>query len=88
MVTVSDAGHAEFLNSGHPSDPDNLQLQTVEDAKRKDRIEVKPLCLVCSGQISLADARRKIRENSESTYYRNLLSSRQLRRHISSFGAL
>lgn len=41
---------------GHPSDPANFQLQPIEEAYRKDRIEWKACCLVCSGQITLADA--------------------------------
>jgi hypothetical protein len=34
---------------GHPQALDNLQLQPWPEAKRKDRIEVKLQCLVCSG---------------------------------------
>jgi hypothetical protein len=45
---------------GHPRNLDNLELQPWEEAKRKDRIEVKLQCLVCAGQIALADAQREI----------------------------
>jgi hypothetical protein len=37
---------------GHPRALDNLQLQPWPEARRKDRLEVKLQCLVCSGQIS------------------------------------
>ena len=56
--------------SGHPNYPENLQLQTVEDAKRKDRIEVKLQCLTCSGQVTLKDAQREISEDWEVTNHR------------------
>jgi len=44
----------------------NLQLQPwgrENDAKRKDRIEVKLQCLVFTGQVSLGDAQREIANN-------------------------
>lgn len=34
---------------GHPRKLDHLQLQPWEEVKRKDRLEVKLQCLVCSG---------------------------------------
>ena len=42
---------------GHPRKLDNLKLQPWDEAKRKDRIEVKLQCLVCSGQVPLEIAR-------------------------------
>jgi hypothetical protein len=54
---------------GHPSDRSNLQLQTVEDAKRKDRVEVKLQCLVCSGQVGLEEAQQQIGEDWEAAYH-------------------
>ncbi|HJW23919.1 MAG TPA: hypothetical protein VJ576_03395 [Rhodocyclaceae bacterium] len=48
---------------GHPRKAENLRLQPWEGeggAKRKDRIEVKLQCLVCSGQVALADAQREV----------------------------
>ena len=55
---------------GHPRKLDNLELQPWDEAKRKDRIEGKLQCLVCSGQIALADARREIVEDWQATYHR------------------
>ena len=54
---------------GHPRKLDNLQLQTSSEAKRKDRIEVKLQCLVCSGQISLERAQREISEDWVTAYH-------------------
>ena len=55
---------------GHPRALDNLQLQPWPEARRKDRIEVKLQCLVCSGQISLADAQTAIASDWEAAYRR------------------
>ena len=55
---------------GHPRKLDNLQLQTLDEAKRKDRIEVKLQCLVCSGQVSLERAQRDIVEDWQAAYHR------------------
>ena len=55
---------------GHPRSLDNLQLQAWDVARRKDRIEVKMQCLVCSGQIALADAQRQIVDDWQAAYHR------------------
>jgi hypothetical protein len=55
---------------GHPSNPSNLQLQDATEAHRKDRLELKLQCLVCSGQVSLAEARAAIATNWEAAYHR------------------
>jgi hypothetical protein len=55
---------------GHPRALDNLQLQPWPEARRKDRIEVKLQCLVCSGQVSLAEAQTAIATDWESAYHR------------------
>lgn len=58
---------------GHPRKLENLQLQAWEGpdgAKRKDRIEVKLQCLVCSEQVSLRDAQREIAEDWQDAYRR------------------
>ena len=55
---------------GHPRKMDNLQLQPWDEAKRKDRIEVKLQCLVCSGQLPLRTAQRDIAEEWEAAYHR------------------
>lgn len=55
---------------GHPRALDNLALQPWEEARRKDRIEVKLQCLVCSGQVALADAQREIVEDWQAAYHR------------------
>ncbi len=55
---------------GHPRNTDNLQLQPWEVAKRKDRIEVKLQCLVCSGQLTLNRAQVEILEDWQAAYHR------------------
>jgi hypothetical protein len=48
---------------GHPRNLSNLMLQPWEGpdgAKRKDKLEVKLQCLVCSGQLALSAARAEI----------------------------
>jgi hypothetical protein len=51
---------------GHPRDMANLMLQPwdgLDGAKRKDKLEVKLQCLVCTGQIDLDVARKEIFED-------------------------
>jgi hypothetical protein len=51
---------------GHPRKLDNLALQPWEGengAKRKDRLEVKLQCLVCSNQVPLREAQQEILED-------------------------
>ena len=55
---------------GHPRALDNLQLQPWPEARRKDRIEVKLQCLVCSGQVSLGEAQTAIAMDWEAAYHR------------------
>lgn len=58
---------------GHPRNLKNLMLQPGEGedgAKRKDRLEVKLQCLVCSGQVTLELARDGIFDNWQSAYQR------------------
>jgi hypothetical protein len=55
---------------GHPRAPDNLQLQPWPEARRKDRLEVKLQCLVCSGQVSLGEAQTAIATDWEAAYHR------------------
>ena len=55
---------------GHSRKLDNLQLQTLDEAKRKDRIELKLQCLVCAEQVSLEQAQREIAEDWEGAYHR------------------
>jgi hypothetical protein len=55
---------------GHPR---NLALQIREGengARRKDQIEEKLQCLVCSGQVTLATAQRDILEDWQAAYDR------------------
>ena len=61
---------------GHPPKRQNLALQGVEGkngAKRKDRIEVKLQCLVCSGRVSLAEAQHQIATDWHAAYRRYAL---------------
>ena len=58
---------------GHPRKAANLQLQPwdgEDGAKRKDRIEVKLQCLVCTEQVSLGDAQREIADNWQAAYHK------------------
>lgn len=55
---------------GHPRSLDNLMLQLWPEAKRKDRIEVKLQCLVCSGQVPLAQAQQEIYSDWRAAYGR------------------
>ena len=58
---------------GHPRSLSNLMLQPWEgkdSAKRKDRLEVKLQCLVCSGQVGLDEARQVIYEDWQGAYHR------------------
>jgi hypothetical protein len=51
---------------GHPRKVENLALQPWEGengAKRKDRLEVKLQCLVCSNQVTLREAQQEILED-------------------------
>ena len=59
-----------LLLGGHPRKLDNLELQPWEEVKPKDRIEVKVQCLVCSGQVTLADAQREIVDDWQAAYHR------------------
>jgi hypothetical protein len=63
IIPLSLGGHARKL--------DNLALQLREGengAERKDRIETKLQCLVCSGQLKLATAQREILEDWQAAY--------------------
>ena len=54
---------------GHPSDPSNMALMPIEEAKRKDRLEAKLCCMSCSGQIDLAEAQAMIAADWEAAYH-------------------
>ena len=58
---------------GHPRSLDNLMLQPWEGsngAKKKDRLEVKLQCLVCTGQLGLSEAQQAIYTNWPQAYHR------------------
>lgn len=58
---------------GHPRSLENLQLQPwngPDGAHRKDRIEVKLQCLVCSGQVPLVEAQEEIYTDWQSAYHK------------------
>ncbi len=55
---------------GHPKLKENLILQPMNEASRKDRLEVKLQCLVCNGQVELEIAQQAIFEDWESAYHR------------------
>ncbi|HYM68014.1 MAG TPA: hypothetical protein VEZ44_00320 [bacterium] len=49
---------------GHPTDPNNLWPEPLDQAKRKDTLELGLNRAVCAGRMSLADARHKIADPS------------------------
>ena len=58
---------------GHPRKVENLALQPWEGengAKRKDRLEVKLQCLVCTNQVTLREAQQEIIEDWQVAYHR------------------
>jgi cytochrome c-type biogenesis protein CcmH/NrfF len=58
---------------GAPRAEENLQLLPLEGtdgAKRKNRIEKKLQCLVCSGQLPLAVAQAEVADNWQAAYKR------------------
>ena len=58
---------------GHPRKLENLELERrdgASSAKRKNRIEAKLQCLVCSGQVTLADAQQEISTDWQAADYR------------------
>jgi hypothetical protein len=55
---------------GHPRSLNNLMLQPWPAAKRKDRLEKKLQCLVCSGQVPLEEAQHAIYEDWQAAYHR------------------
>src|SRR5882724_8655664 len=61
---------------GHPRKLENLELllrKGESGAKHKHRIEAKLQCLVCSGQVTLADAQREILTDWQAAYHRYAL---------------
>jgi cytochrome c-type biogenesis protein CcmH/NrfF len=61
---------------GHPRKLENLELQLragESGAKRKDQIEATLQCMVCSGQVTLADAQREILTDWQAAYHRYAL---------------
>ena len=59
---------------GHPHKRENLALQILEGdsgAKRKDRIEVKLQCLVCTRQVTLAEAQYQIATDWQGAYHKH-----------------
>lgn len=56
---------------GCPDCTDNLQLQPwngPDGAHKKDRLEVKLQCLVCTGEVTLADAQNDIYADWQAAY--------------------
>lgn len=73
---------------GSPANPRNLMLQPWKGesgAHRKDRLEVKLQCLVCSGQLPLSQAQNEIVDDWQSAYHRHALTKcrrpKRLSRH-------
>ncbi len=55
---------------GAARDASNLSLQPITQARRKDRLEVKLQCLVCTGQVPLHVARREVERDWQAAYHR------------------
>ncbi len=58
---------------GHPRSLDNLMLQPWDGddgARRKDRLEVKLQCLVCTGQVPLDEAQQEIYSDWQAAYHK------------------
>jgi|ERR1043165_3573333 hypothetical protein len=53
--------HIVSLELGGTNDISNLQIQTVEDGRRKDQVENLLHDRLCSGQITLQEAQEQIR---------------------------
>ena len=60
---------------GHPSKIENFELQRrgAANRKRKSEIEAKRPCLVCSGEVTLADAQREFSNDWQAAYDRYAL---------------
>jgi hypothetical protein len=54
--------HIVSLELGGTNDLSNLQVQTVEDGRSKDQVENLLHDRLCSGQITLQEAQREIRD--------------------------
>ena len=57
---------------GHPRNLSNLMLQRWDGptgAKKKDRLEVKLQCLVCTGQVELSEAQQSIYTDWTKAYH-------------------
>lgn len=48
---------------GHPTDPQDLWPQRLEEAQRKDRMEHALNRAVCAGRMALVEAQQKIRDS-------------------------
>ncbi|WP_158239158.1 hypothetical protein [Uliginosibacterium sp. TH139] len=55
---------------GHPRQLSNFQLLSSKANGRKSRIEVKLLCLVCTGDMPLAQAQRELVDDWQGAYRR------------------
>lgn len=70
---------------GCPDCENNLQLQPwdgPDGAKKKDRLEVKLQCLVCTGQVPLAQAQQDIFNDWQAAYHKYaLLKCHRPKRH-------
>jgi hypothetical protein len=55
-------------SGGNPDDPENLILQPLEEAKLKDRLEVKIHKEICNGNLSLSDGQKVFKNNWKDSY--------------------
>ena len=55
---------------GSPTDPSNLQLESWDEATRKDRIEIQAVRCVCAGKATLAESQHDIATDWQAAYHK------------------
>jgi len=65
---------------GSPTDPSNLQLEPIDEAYRKDRVEIQAMRCVCVGKVTLSEAQHDLatdwcKSRSNTTSLKRLICS-------------
>lgn len=55
---------------GSPTDPSNLQLEPIDEAYRKDRVEIQAMRCVCAGKVTLAEAQHDLTSDWQAAYHK------------------
>ena len=55
---------------GAPTDPSNLQLEPIDEAYRKDRVEIQAMRCVCVGKVMLEEAQRDLSTDWQAAYHK------------------